>query len=156
MARVLALDFGLKRIGAAIGDTEVAIACPLETYSRTTSQLDEAHYRQLVRDERIDLIVLGLPLHTSGAESSISVQAREFGKWLSSVTGKPVRYQDERYTSSLADDLLREHDIKPRQRKGKLDRLAAQMILQSFFDAGCPDTEVPALPLTDERPQGHS
>jgi putative Holliday junction resolvase len=149
MARILALDFGLRRIGAAIGDTEVSIACPLETYTRTTAANDEAHYARLIREERIDVIVVGLPLHNNGGESAISFQAREFGQWLSKLTSRPVRYRDERYTSALANELLSEHEVKPRRRKGKLDRLAAQMILQSYFDAGCPEDEAPARPITD-------
>jgi putative Holliday junction resolvase len=152
MTRVLGIDFGLRRVGAALSDPTRTIATPLETYERTTRERDAHHYRDLVEAEGIERIVVGLPLHTGGGESELSRQARNFGRWLASVTRLPVHFADERYTTRQADELLREHG---RRRKGKgrdprRDMLAAQILLQAYLDAGCPESDSPALPLADD------
>ncbi|HID24712.1 MAG TPA: Holliday junction resolvase RuvX, partial [Planctomycetaceae bacterium] len=63
-------------------------------------------------------------------------QARQFGQWVRRVTGLPVQFWDERFTSSLAESVLREAELTRKQRKARRDKLAAQIMLQSFLDAG--------------------
>lgn len=74
----------------------------------------------------------------SGDESQKSREARAFGAWLAGATGLPVVFWDERHTSSLADDLMTAAGLKRDKRKAKVDRVAAQLILQAYLDAGCP------------------
>lgn len=149
MPRILALDFGLRRIGAAISDAEGRIASPLEVYERKSPPTDARHYQALVADERVDRIVVGLPLHTTGRESDLTAHSRAFGAWLAATTNRPVTFHDERYTSVLAEEILSEHRVTAKRRKELRDRLAAQILLQSFLDAGCPESELPASPLDD-------
>lgn len=149
MSRILGLDFGTRRIGAALSDPRRLIATPLEVYERREPARDATHYRALVAEEGIERIVIGLPVHTGGGESDLSRLARAWGKWLTAATGRPVIFYDERYTSVDADHLMRSHGLKLRDRKARRDMLAAQILLQNFLDAGCPEVESPPGPLDD-------
>lgn len=147
--RVLAIDFGLKRVGAAISDVERRLASPLEVYERRTPALDERHYRELLREERVERVVVGLPVLNSGHEGGLATAAREFGAWLERIGGVPVQFRDERYTSVLAEELLREQGVKAARRKGLRDQVAAHLLLQAYLDAGCPERDQPPGPLDD-------
>lgn len=150
MPRILGLDFGLRRVGAALSDPRRAIATPLEVYERRDARLDAGHYRQLTREEDVERIVIGLPLHTGGGESDLSRRARSWGRWLSETCGLPVVFYDERYTSVDAEELMRAAGLKARDRRARRDMLAAQILLQAYLDAGCPESEAPPRPLMDD------
>lgn len=146
----MGLDFGLKRVGAALSDPGRSIATPLEVYERRDQAQDARHYKKLVVEEEVDRIVIGLPVHTSGREGEIAAKARQWGAWLGSVTGLPVFYHDERYSSALADEVLMDSGLKRQKRKGLRDMLAARILLQDHLDAGCPETEAPSRPIADD------
>lgn len=149
MSRILGLDFGTRRVGAALSDPRRLIATPLEVYERRSPERDAQHYRALVDDEGVDRIVVGLPLHTGGGEGESAALAREWGEWIGRVTGLPVVYFDERYTTSDAEDVLKAQGLRLKDRKARRDMLAARLLLQNYLDAGCPETERPALPIDD-------
>jgi putative holliday junction resolvase len=153
MGRVLGLDFGIRRVGAAVSDPGRTIASPLEVYERRDSNQDARHYGLLAREHDIDRIVIGLPVHTSGREGELATLARAWGAWLISVTGLPVVYVDERYTSVEAENLMIQSGLKRQKRKGLRDKLAAQILLQGYLDAGCPEVEAPPAPLADSFPE---
>ena len=150
VTRVLGLDFGTRRVGAAVSDPRRVIATPLEVYERRDPARDSSHYQAIAREHDVDRIVIGLPLHTGGGESESSTLARRWGAWLAAETGLPVLFFDERYTTVDADDVLRSAGIKLKDRKAKRDMLAARILLQNYLDAGCPEGEAPASPLADE------
>ena len=150
MTRVLGIDFGTRRIGAAVSDPRRLIATPLEVYQRRDPIQDARHYRALVEEHDIDLIIIGLPLHTSGLESESSRLARSWGDWMATATGLPVRYHDERYSTVDADDVMRSSGMKWKDRQSRRDMLAARILLQAYLDAGCPTDEPPASPLMDD------
>jgi putative Holliday junction resolvase len=152
--RILGLDFGTRRVGAALSDPRRLIATPLEIHWRGDEARDARHYRELVREHEVDRIVIGLPLHTGGREGTSAARARGFGAWLAAVTGLPVTYCDERYTSHEAEDSLIAAGVKRRRRKGLRDMLAARIMLQDYLDAGCPEAEAPAAPLADPPDRG--
>jgi len=154
MGRILGLDFGLRRVGGAISDPGRAIASPLEVYERKNDDLDARHYRELAREHEVERIVVGLPVHTSGREGQLAGLARRWGSWLASATGLPVAYADERYTSVEAENLMIRSGLKRQKRKELRDKLAAQILLQGYLDAGCPELESPCEPLAD--PEDHS
>jgi putative Holliday junction resolvase len=149
MPRTLGLDFGTKRIGAALSDPRGSIASPLEVYERRSLSLDSAHFRKLIEDEGVERIVVGLPIHTSGREGDLALLAREFGNWLGQVTSVFVTYFDERYSSKEADQALQGSGLSAKGRKARRDMLAAQILLQAYLDAGSPTEESPSLPLED-------
>jgi putative Holliday junction resolvase len=149
MGRILALDFGLRRIGSAISDPGRLIASPLEVYERKNDDVDARHYRALTREHEVERIVVGLPVHTSGREGQLATLAREWGTWLALATGLPVSYVDERYTSVEAESLMIQSGLTRQKRKDLRDKLAAQILLQGYLDAGCPDVNSPCEPIAD-------
>jgi putative Holliday junction resolvase len=134
--RVAGIDYGTVRIGIATADSDVGIAGPYETYSRRNERLDAEYFRRLTTDERIGRFVVGLPVHLSGGESQKSAEARAFGAWLQQVTGVPVEFFDERYTSSEAEQHLLDAGLTKKRRKERLDQLAAQIMLTAYLEAG--------------------
>ena len=149
MSRILGLDYGTKRVGAALSDPGRSIAFPVEVYALRGLKQDASHYRELVEENDVDRIVIGLPLHTSGREGQSASLARNFGDWLIEVTGRPIIYHDERYSTVEAEQRLLDAGLKRDKRKALRDQLAAQIMLQGYLDAGCPETEAPAAPLAD-------
>jgi putative Holliday junction resolvase len=150
MGRILGLDFGLRRVGGAISDASRTIASPLEVYHRGSQDQDARHYRRLVAEQEVDRIVIGLPVHTSGREGDMAARARAWGAWLATITGVQVAFADERYTSLEADQLMIQSGLKRQKRKATRDKLAAQILLQGYLDAGCPDLVPPPQPLADQ------
>lgn len=134
MGPLLGIDFGTVRVGLAVSDREQRVAAPLMTYERQKRKEETAFYLDLVRKERLVGLVMGLPVHMSGGESRKSQQVRAYGAWLSQLTGLPLEYRDERYSSAFAWDELKAGGLKASQRKKQLDKVAAQIVLQSYLD----------------------
>src|SRR5262249_36749688 len=95
-------------------------------------------FRQVVETEEIATLVVGLPVHTTGREGQKAGEARLYGAWLAEVTALPVVYWDERFTTTQAENALWEAGLTHKKRKQRLDRVAAQMMLQAYLEAGCP------------------
>ncbi len=144
--RLLGVDYGSVRIGLAVTDPERKFSFPLATYQRQDPARDAAYFQQLVAEEAVGRIVVGLPVHLSGREGQKANEARAFGAWLAAATARPVVYWDERFTTVEAESALWAAGLTHKRRKARRDRVAAQIMLQSFLDAGCP-TEEQAGPL---------
>ena len=136
--RLLGVDYGSVRIGLAVSDPDRKIAFPLATYTRRSPKHDEGYFRELTEAEEIGEIIVGLPVHLDGHEGSKATEARGFGAWLGKVTGLPVRFWDERFTTVEAEEQLWSAGLTHKRRKARRDRVAAQILLQSYLDAGCP------------------
>ena len=143
--RVAGVDYGTVRIGIAISDANRKFAGPYENYTRRNDKLDAERFRQLAVQERVALFVVGLPIHCDGGESQKSVEAREFGEWLHKETGVEVRYFDERFTSRHAERILMEANLTKKQRKKRLDKLAAQIMLSAFLESDGQSEEAAGL-----------
>ncbi|MEM9410156.1 MAG: Holliday junction resolvase RuvX [Planctomycetota bacterium] len=143
--RLLGIDFGTVRVGIALCDEGQIIASPYETYNRRNERLDRQFFESLAQETAAVGLVVGLPVHMSGDESQKSIEAREFGNWLSSVTGLPVTWVDERYSTAFARELLRAQNLTGKKAKAKLDKVAAQAILSVYLessgDSSCGDSE---------------
>jgi putative holliday junction resolvase len=133
-SRVAGIDYGTVRIGIAISNPERTIASPLENYTRRGPEQDAQRFRRLAADEGVALFVVGLPIHLDGGESSISFDARAFGKWLAETTGVAVEFFDERFTSHEAEEFLLAADMTRKRRKKRLDKLAAQIMLSAYLE----------------------
>jgi len=133
--RLAGIDYGTVRIGIALADTEVRIAGPYENYNRRSPALDAEYFQRLAREARVSRFIVGLPVHLSGHESAKSTEARRFGKWLEEVTALPVEFFDERFTSTEAESLLLATGMSKKQRKARLDKLAAQIMLSAYLEA---------------------
>ena len=140
--RLLGVDYGSVRIGLAVSDPDRKFAFPHSTYERRSPEHDSAHFHALIAEEAITGIVLGLPVHLSGREGQKAAEARTFGAWLTQTTGLPVVYWDERFTTVQAESSLWEAGLSHKKRKTRRDRVAAQILLQSYLDAGCPENPV--------------
>jgi putative Holliday junction resolvase len=141
--RLLGVDFGTVRVGIAVSDADRRIASPLLTYTRKNADNDAKFFCHVAKQEEIAALVIGLPVHMSGAEGDKARQARSFGDWLGQVTGLPVFYWDERLTTVVAESYLQAAGLTSKRRKDRRDRVAAQILLQSYLDAGCPEDHVP-------------
>ena len=131
---VLAFDFGKKRIGVAIGNTAVGVAHPLATVDSEVTERRFALIGQLIQTWQPVLLVVGLPLHSDGTVHELTQLSQRFARRLSGRFNIKVIMKDERYTSETASATLREAGITGRKQKAVLDQVAAQHILQSFFD----------------------
>lgn len=141
--RLLGVDFGTVRVGLAICDAERRIASPLTTYQRRDEARDSAYFRQLVAQEQVIGLVVGLPVHTNGTEGEKAKQARAYGAWLHQVTQLPIVFHDERFTTAFAESALWNAGLTHKQRKERRDRVAAQLLLQAYLEAGCPAESTP-------------
>jgi putative pre-16S rRNA nuclease len=133
--RVLALDFGRRRIGLAVSDELGITAQGIETLERTNIREDLARLAQLIAEKSVSLILMGNPLHMSGREGRQVEYTRDFAERLSTATGVPVEYWDERLTSVQAERVLRESGISIQKRARAVDQLAAVILLESYLDS---------------------
>ena len=145
--RILGVDYGSVRIGLAVSDPDCKIASPLDTIERRGPERDAANFCGIVERQGIGQIVVGLPLHLSGRQGQMAAEARAFGRWLGEATGLPVTFADERLTTVEAESALWDAGLTHAKRKTRRDRVAAQMLLQAYLDAGCPPE--PAGPLEE-------
>ena len=144
--RLLGVDFGTVRVGLAVCDADRIIASPLEIRERQSLEKDATYFRALIEREQIGGLVVGLPLHTTGREGTKAAEARAYGEWLVRVTGLPVIYADERFSTAFAESALWAAGLTHKKRKARRDAVAAQVMLQAFIEAGCP-AEVLVKPL---------
>lgn len=133
--RLLGLDYGTKRVGLALSNPEQTIATPLETYQRRDQAQDGRYLARVVEENRVAGLVVGLPVHMSGDEGEKAREARAFGTWAASVAKRPVVFHDERYSTALAEEHLRAAHLTPKKRQLLRDKLAAQVLLQSYLES---------------------
>lgn len=133
--RILALDYGTKRIGVALSDELGWTAQPLETFERRTLDRDVVHIAALVESHSVERVVLGLPLQLDGREGPAVRAMREFTDKLEASLPVPVVLWDERMTTKAAEELLIAADVGRRKRKGIVDRIAAAILLRSYLEA---------------------
>ena len=124
METVLAFDFGLKRIGVAIGNTLLREARPLTVITAAPNDAKFAAVGALIDEWKPDRCVVGLPLHADGAEHEMTVRCRRFGNQLNGRFSVPVVLVDERYSSAVI----------PQRRGESIDAEAAAIILQQYFN----------------------
>ena len=137
--RLLGVDFGSKRVGLSVSDPDRKIAFPLTTRARGSAEQDAVYFRALVTEEAIARLVVGLPVHLDGREGQKAAEARAFGAWLGAITALPVVYFDERFTTVEAEQALWSAGLTHKKRKARRDTVAAQILLQAYLDAGCPE-----------------
>jgi putative Holliday junction resolvase len=133
--RILAIDYGSRRMGLAVSDALGITAQGLETLQRKNKRSDFARLERVIREYSISEIVLGNPLRMSGEEGTQSRKVGEFATELRRHFELPVHLWDERLTSSEANRLLRESEVSLQKRAQAVDRMAATLILQSFLQA---------------------
>ena len=132
MNPILGVDFGRARIGIAISDELRLLAHPLETIS--SKQNAVARIKEIVRERKIDNVVVGIPKHMSGEIGQSANEALQFVEKLRAALPCEVISWDERLTTVAANRALREAGKQTRHTRAYVDQVAAQMILQGYLD----------------------
>lgn len=131
MEKILALDFGTKRIGYAVGDDETKISFPRGIFSNNKTVFSEIE--KFVKAENIKKIVMGLPLDEENEENAQALKVKKFGEMLERQLELQVEYVDEFETSNEA--MAKIPFRKDRHKStGMKDAIAAQIILERYFD----------------------
>lgn len=145
MATLLAFDFGSKRIGVAVGETLLGQAHPLTVIHAEANDQRFAAIARLVAEWQPARLVVGLPTHADGTPHEMTARCRNFAERLERRCQLPVDLVDERLTSLDAEARLRETGRNAKSAKSVLDAVAAQLILQTWFDtAHAPHLHSPA------------
>ena len=132
--RILALDHGSKRIGVAVSDETKTIAQPLE-YILTEPFVDFlARLKKILGEKEVDLILIGNPRNMDGSYGLASQKVQTFVGVLKTAITIPIKLWDERLTSSQANKILIQGGVRRDQRKEKVDKMAAAILLQSYLD----------------------
>lgn len=133
---LLGFDFSKNRIGVAVGQELTATVTPLTTLHAQNSKPDWDGITRLIMEWQPDLCIVGLPLTEEGGEQDASQAARRFANQLNGRYHLPVELVDERFTTREAQSLMQESAMskKDRQNKANIDKIAAQLILQSWLD----------------------
>lgn len=132
--RTLAIDFGLKRIGLAMSDPQGRMALPYATLVKKDNARLLAQLQDILDQEGVQRLVVGLPLGLNGEETLSTRQAQNFAHRLGKAASLPVYLQDETLSSSEAAHRLHESGLRGRRQKAVLDQMAAVVILESFLE----------------------
>jgi putative Holliday junction resolvase len=134
VGRILAIDFGLKRIGLAVSDALGITAQGLPTRERSRLADDLQYIRALVEGHAVGRVIVGNPISYAGADTSMSRQVAAFAKKLQRQLACPVELWDERLTTAEALRMLRASGLGIEKRRRARDRVAASLLLQSYLD----------------------
>lgn len=134
MARILAVDFGEKRIGLATSDASASLATPRRTLHRKSDEATLGDLERFCRDEEIALVVFGIPRSPSGVESAFADRVRSFAAKLGRRTGLPVRFHEETLTSDEA-----KRRLPPSASREDLDPMAAAVLLEDYIQSVASD-----------------
>lgn len=137
--KAMGIDFGLSRIGIALSDDTKFLASPYETYSRKGVEQDIAHIIDIIKKNNVDRLICGLPYNMEGQEQKIAIQTREFVAKIIERYQISVTFVDERLSSVMAEEMLKQTEKDWKKRKAKLDAVAASIILQDYLDGGYDD-----------------
>ena len=129
--KVLGIDFGFKKSGLAIYNSEVNVVTPLIIFNNITSEFDKLI--KLLSENRVNAIIIGYPLHLDGNETVQTDEIKKFAGMLVSKVNIPIILSDERFTTSLANTLLKEAKLKRKVRNKMDDMVSASILLENFF-----------------------
>ena len=132
--RIRGVDFGDTRTGLALSDPSRLLASGLETLSPGGMEKTAEAVAKVAKERDAAAVVVGLPKNMDGTEGFRAVRCREFAEKLSALTGLPVAMLDERLTTVSASRYLNETNTRGTARKGVIDTLSAQIILQNALD----------------------
>jgi len=133
--RILALDFGTVRIGIAISDESKMIGLPLEMVPAQPFTGFLERLRAIIREKEVELIIVGMPRNMNGTYGPAAQRVREFVTVLKEALPMPIQTWDERLTSAQAERALDEAGLTQRNRRGKVDQMAAALLLQNYLDS---------------------
>lgn len=133
MAILLGLDVGDTRIGVAISDELGVAAHPLCTLTRKNRQVDLIVISDLVSIHEVERVIIGLPISLDGSLGAQAEKVQKFAKRLGHVIDVPIEFQDERFTTTEAEEVLRELGKDAREQRELIDEVAAVIILNDYL-----------------------
>ena len=122
---ILAFDYGTRRVGVAVGNTEAKVSQALKTIAAASTEILFQELEKLVKEWQPDQVVVGLPTHPDGSEHEMTAKAKRFGNQVHGRFNLPVSWVDERYTSAVLEGDPQMHD--------NLDAHSAALILEQYF-----------------------
>src|SRR5487761_313920 len=131
--RILAIDYGRRRIGLAVSDELGITAVPVATLERKNRREDIRRLREIARKYKITLIIVGSPLHLAGHAGEMAKEVSRFATRVQKELGLPVELRDERLTSWEAEQTLKENSGR-KSKKTHLDSVAAAILLREFLE----------------------
>ena len=132
--RILALDHGTKRIGVAVSDETKTIALPLEYIPAEPFADFLVRLKKILTEKEVDCILIGMPRNMDGSYGPAAQKVEAFVAVIKSAITVPIKLWDERLTSSQANKILIQGGVRRDQRKEKVDKMAAAILLQSYLD----------------------
>jgi len=132
--RILALDHGTRRVGVAVSDELQMIAQPLEYIAPEPFADFLVRLKELLREKEISLILVGLPRNMDGSYGPAALKVQEFVAALKDAVTVPIKTWDERLTTVQAQKFLIQGKVRRDERKQKVDKTAAAILLQSYLD----------------------
>jgi putative Holliday junction resolvase len=132
--RILAIDYGTKRMGLALSDELKMIAQPLDFLPSQPLSSFLARLGEIIKAKEVELILVGLPRNMDGSYGEAALKVQEFVSLLRETVGVPIKTWDERLTSVQANRFLAEAQVRPSRRRQAVDATAAAILLQSYLD----------------------
>ena len=132
--RILAIDHGTKRIGVAVSDEMKMIATPLEYIHAEPFAGFLSRLKEIIREKEVELILIGMPRNMDGSYGPAAHKVETFVAILKDTITVPIKTWDERLTSAQANKILIQGNVRRDQRKEKVDKMAAAILLQSYLD----------------------
>lgn len=132
MPKILGLDWGQKRIGVAISDSEKLMAFPKTSIQNNNEAIKKIG--EICKKENVNLIVLGYPYNLEGEQNDSTVAVEKFAKRLNEELNIDIDFIDERLTSVQSDSIITSINIKKEDRKKETDIIAASLILKNYLD----------------------
>ncbi|MCL5037374.1 MAG: Holliday junction resolvase RuvX [Chloroflexi bacterium] len=130
----IGLDLGRARVGISISDPTCLIAQPYKVIKNKAGDMLAGEISALLEGRELRGLVAGLPLNADGSAGKAAIEAEKKAGEIASALGVPLYMEDERYTTLEAEEILQEGGLNWKRRKGKKDKVAAALILQSFLD----------------------
>jgi len=132
--RILALDHGTKRIGVAVSDETKTIAQPLEYIPAEPYADFLERLKKLLVEKEVELILIGMPRNMNGTYGPAAEKVHAFVSALKTTVTLPIKLWDERLTSTIANRILIQGNVRRGERKEQVDKMAAAILLQSYLD----------------------
>ena len=135
LMRILALDYGTRRIGVAVSDELKMIATPLEFIPAEPFASFLTRLNELIREKQVELLLIGLPRNMDGTYGPAAQKVQEFVALLKQSVAVPIKMWDERLTTAQANRFLIAAEVRRSKRRLKVDQTAAAILLQSYLES---------------------
>ncbi|MDD6308961.1 MAG: Holliday junction resolvase RuvX [Clostridia bacterium] len=133
--RIVGLDYGDSRIGVAVSDSMGWTAQPVATLAENGWEMQITKILAIIAEYKAEKIVIGMPKNMDGTVGARGEITREFAARLAERSGLPIEEWDERLSSAAAHRVLAEGNVRGKKKKGKVDKIAAVLILQGYLDS---------------------